>query len=129
MFDWFWGLFSKDLGIDLGTANTLVAVRGEGIVANEPSVVAVRRGTAGHPGEIPAGIRLKESRLDEEEAGTLECFLGRSAPAAILGFRPVGHEQEQHQGDSQGEDKARDGGRPPEEIIANHCRRNPGPHS
>jgi rod shape-determining protein MreB len=45
MFDWFWGLFSKDLGIDLGTANTLVSVRGEGIVANEPSVVAVRRGT------------------------------------------------------------------------------------
>jgi len=45
MFDWFWGLFSKDVGIDLGTANTLVAVRGEGIVVNEPSVVAVHRGT------------------------------------------------------------------------------------
>ncbi len=35
------GAFSVDMGIDLGTANTLVAVRGEGIVLNEPSVVAV----------------------------------------------------------------------------------------
>ncbi len=39
------GLFSLDMGIDLGTANTLVCVRGEGIVLNEPSVVAVKRGT------------------------------------------------------------------------------------
>ena len=37
--------FSKDLGIDLGTCNTLVCVRNEGIVLNEPSVVAVRKGT------------------------------------------------------------------------------------
>lgn len=37
--------FSVDMGIDLGTCNTLVAVRGEGIVLNEPSVVAVRKGT------------------------------------------------------------------------------------
>ncbi len=39
------GVFSKDMGIDLGTCNTLVYVRGEGIVLSEPSVVAVRRGT------------------------------------------------------------------------------------
>ncbi|NOS99580.1 MAG: rod shape-determining protein [Phycisphaerales bacterium] len=39
------GAFSVDMGIDLGTCNTLVCVRGEGIVLNEPSVVAVRRGT------------------------------------------------------------------------------------
>jgi rod shape-determining protein MreB len=39
------GLFSMDMGIDLGTCNTLVCVRGKGIVLNEPSVVAVRRGT------------------------------------------------------------------------------------
>lgn len=39
------GLFSVDMGIDLGTCNTLVCVKGEGIVLNEPSVVAVRRGT------------------------------------------------------------------------------------
>jgi hypothetical protein len=36
------GLFSNDLSIDLGTANTLIFVRGQGIVLNEPSVVAVR---------------------------------------------------------------------------------------
>ena len=39
------GLFSLDMGIDLGTCNTLVCVKGEGIVLNEPSVVAVRKGT------------------------------------------------------------------------------------
>ena len=36
-----WGLFSNDLAIDLGTANTLVYVEGEGIVLREPSVVAI----------------------------------------------------------------------------------------
>ena len=45
MFDSLLGLFSTDMGIDLGTCNTLVCVKGEGIVLNEPSVVAVRRGT------------------------------------------------------------------------------------
>lgn len=39
------GLFSLDMGIDLGTANTLVCVRGQGVVLNEPSVVAVKKGT------------------------------------------------------------------------------------
>ena len=39
------GLFSKDMGIDLGTCNTLVCVRGQGVVLSEPSVVAVRKGT------------------------------------------------------------------------------------
>lgn len=39
-------LFSNDIGIDLGTANTLVYVKGEGIVLCEPSVVAVERGTS-----------------------------------------------------------------------------------
>jgi rod shape-determining protein MreB len=38
-------LFSRDIGIDLGTANTLVYVRGKGIVLREPSVVAIRRDT------------------------------------------------------------------------------------
>ena len=38
-------LSSKDIGIDLGTANTLVTVKGRGVVLNEPSVVAVERGT------------------------------------------------------------------------------------
>ena len=36
------GYFSNDLSIDLGTANTLIYVRGKGIVLNEPSVVAIR---------------------------------------------------------------------------------------
>ena len=45
IFDNILGLLSVDMGIDLGTANTLVCVEGEGIVLNEPSVVAVRKGT------------------------------------------------------------------------------------
>ncbi len=45
MFDSFYGMFSNDMGIDLGTANTLVYVKGQGIVLNEPSVVAVQTGT------------------------------------------------------------------------------------
>jgi len=43
IFDSFWGLFSNDIAIDLGTATTLVYVRGKGIVLCEPSVVAVDR--------------------------------------------------------------------------------------
>lgn len=39
------GWFSMDMGIDLGTCNTLVCIRDEGVVLNEPSVVAVRKGT------------------------------------------------------------------------------------
>jgi len=42
IFDSFFGLFSNDLAIDLGTANTLIYQRGQGIVCNEPSVVAVQ---------------------------------------------------------------------------------------
>ncbi len=45
IFDSLLGAFSVDMGIDLGTCNTLVCVKGEGIVLNEPSVVAVRKGT------------------------------------------------------------------------------------
>ena len=37
------GYFSTDMAIDLGTANTLIYVRGQGIVLNEPSVVAIRQ--------------------------------------------------------------------------------------
>ena len=46
LFDSVLGMFSVDMGIDLGTCNTLVCVKGEGVVLNEPSVVAVRRGTS-----------------------------------------------------------------------------------
>ncbi|MCR4277448.1 MAG: rod shape-determining protein [Candidatus Berkelbacteria bacterium] len=45
MLNRFWGAFSHDVGIDLGTANTLVYVRGKGIVINEPSVVAINQRT------------------------------------------------------------------------------------
>lgn len=45
MFDSFFGKFSKDLGIDLGTANTLVYVQDKGIVINEPSIVAINTRT------------------------------------------------------------------------------------
>lgn len=45
MLDSIFGLFSKDIGIDLGTANSLVYVRGRGIVINEPSVVAINEKT------------------------------------------------------------------------------------
>ena len=40
VFDRLLSLFSKDMAIDLGTANTLVYVKGEGVILNEPSVVA-----------------------------------------------------------------------------------------
>ncbi|MEK7367587.1 MAG: rod shape-determining protein, partial [candidate division NC10 bacterium] len=43
--NWFYGMFSSDLAIDLGTANTLIYVRGKGIVLSEPSVVAIKKGT------------------------------------------------------------------------------------
>src|SRR4028119_538540 len=45
MFNGLFGLFSNDIGIDLGTANTLVYVKDQGIVLREPSVVAVQAGT------------------------------------------------------------------------------------
>jgi len=40
-----YGFFSTDMGIDLGTANTLVCVQGKGVILSEPSVVAVKKGT------------------------------------------------------------------------------------
>ncbi len=55
--DYFFGLFSLDIAIDLGTANTLVGVRGKGIVINEPSFVAVEKRTR-RPIEV--GARAKE---------------------------------------------------------------------
>ncbi len=45
IFDTIFNWFGVDMGIDLGTCNTLVCLEGEGIVLNEPSVVAVKRGT------------------------------------------------------------------------------------
>lgn len=72
MFSKFFGLFSKDLGIDLGTANTLVYVRGEGIVINEPSVVALNQKT----GQVVAiGSEAKK-------------MVGRT-PGHIVAMRPL----------------------------------------
>jgi len=61
------GLFSNDLSIDLGTANTLIFVRGQGIVLNEPSVVSLRmdRGPlARQPSRCWAGLRATFARFD-----------------------------------------------------------------
>ena len=70
------GLFSLDMGIDLGTCNTLVCVKGEGIVLNEPSVVAVRKGTNQVLDQGNAvGIVAKE-------------MLGRT-PGSITAIRPL----------------------------------------
>ncbi len=55
--DYFFGLFSLDIGIDLGTAYTLVSVRGKGIVINEPSFVAVEKKTRA---PLEVGARAKE---------------------------------------------------------------------
>jgi rod shape-determining protein MreB len=78
MFDWFLGLFSRDLGVDLGTANTLVAVRGEGIVVNEPSVVAVRKGT-------------NEVLMGGEAVGSVAKQMWGKTPANIQVVRPLKH--------------------------------------
>jgi rod shape-determining protein MreB len=66
LFDWLLGKFSKDLAIDLGTANTLIYVKGKGIVVNEPSIVVIKEKTeevlsVGHEakpmyGRTPKGI-------------------------------------------------------------------------
>ena len=71
------GLFSNDLSIDLGTANTLIYVRGQGIVLNEPSVVAIRqdRGPGGPKSIAAVGMEAK-------------LMLGRT-PGNITAIRPL----------------------------------------
>ena len=54
------GMFSNDLAIDLGTANTLVISRGRGIIINEPSVVAVKRERYGEQTILAVGLEAKE---------------------------------------------------------------------
>lgn len=78
IFDSILGIFSMDMGIDLGTCNTLVCVRGQGIVLNEPSVVAVKRGTnrvLKLKGESAVGLVAKE-------------MLGKT-PGSISAIRPM----------------------------------------
>lgn len=54
------GFFSSDMGIDLGTANTLVLVKGKGIIINEPSVVAVQKDKYGKQKILAVGKDAKE---------------------------------------------------------------------
>lgn len=54
------GLFSNDLSIDLGTANTVVIAKGRGIIINEPSVVAVKTGKFGQLNVLAVGHEAKE---------------------------------------------------------------------
>jgi len=75
VFDWISGLFSNDLAIDLGTATTLIYVRGKGIVSCEPSVVAVQRDSRGNKKVLAVGREAKE-------------MLGRT-PHNIQAVRPL----------------------------------------
>lgn len=74
-FDFILGKFSNDLAIDLGTANTLVYVKGKGIVLNEPSVVAVHRDAKGTRKVLAVGMEAKN-------------MLGRT-PGNIEAIRPL----------------------------------------
>jgi len=71
------GIFSSDLSIDLGTANTLIYVRGQGIILNEPSVVAIRqdRGPGGPKSIAAVGAEAK-------------AMIGRT-PGNITAIRPL----------------------------------------
>src|SRR6185369_10611295 len=72
MLDYLFSLFSNDMGIDLGTANTLVYVKNHGIVLQEPSVVAIDR----------------ETRKPLAYGADAKRMLGRT-PASILAVRPL----------------------------------------
>ncbi|HHS93401.1 MAG TPA: rod shape-determining protein, partial [Campylobacterales bacterium] len=54
------GVFSNDLAIDLGTANTLVLVKGKGISINEPSVVAIQYDKRGRENILAVGQEAKD---------------------------------------------------------------------
>jgi len=69
------GMFSNDLAIDLGTANTLVYLKGKGIVFREPSVVAVQRNARGEQNVVAVGKAAKD-------------MLGRT-PGSIMAIRPM----------------------------------------
>ncbi len=75
MFDNVLGYFSSDLAIDLGTANTLVYVKGKGVVVNEPSVVAVQQMERGQRKILAVGMDAKRM---------LGC-----TPSSITAIRPM----------------------------------------
>ena len=60
LLDKLFGLFSNDLAIDLGTANTIVIAKGKGIIINEPSVVAVKKNQFGKTKMLAVGREAKE---------------------------------------------------------------------
>lgn len=74
MFNKFLGLFSNDIAIDLGTANTLVYVKGKGIIINEPSVVAL--------------LNKDGKKIPEAFGHQAKLMLGRT-PANIEAIRPL----------------------------------------
>jgi rod shape-determining protein MreB len=74
-FDGFFGIFSNDLAIDLGTANTLVYVKGKGIVLSEPSVVAVSVNSRAKSRVLAVGLEAKN-------------MLGKT-PGNIVAIRPM----------------------------------------
>ena len=75
MFNWLAGMLSSDLAIDLGTANTLVYVKGRGIICSEPSVVAVAEAPHGTRKVVAVGTEAKE-------------MIGRT-PGTIRAIRPI----------------------------------------
>jgi len=75
VFDAVLGMFSNDLAIDLGTANTLVYLKGKGIVVSEPSVVAVQKDAMGQKKVLAVGMEAKK-------------MLGRT-PGSIVAIRPM----------------------------------------
>ena len=75
LFDFILGKFSGDLAIDLGTANTLIYMKGKGIVLNEPSVVAIHRDSRGSKKVLAVGLEAKK-------------MLGRT-PGNIVAIRPL----------------------------------------
>ena len=75
LFDNIFGLISNDLAIDLGTANTLIYVKGKGIITDEPSVVAVQKDGRGDSKVLAVGREAKQ-------------MLGRT-PGSIVAIRPM----------------------------------------
>ena len=95
------GIFSRDMAIDLGTANTLVQVKGKGIVVREPSVVAINKRTrevlavgdtakkmiGRTPGDIVAIRPMKDGVIADFEVtqSMLKYFIGKAMSRGMFG--------------------------------------------
>jgi len=75
LFDAFYGWFSNDVAIDLGTANTVIYIKGKGIVSSEPTVVAIQRDSGGAKKILAIGQEAKE-------------MLGKT-PGNIIAIKPM----------------------------------------